>query len=97
MSESIGSYVITAEIWNALSICFCFFVWNQRRPNDIKTGDFFRYGENIGSESAISPFLRISFNNSELCDGKLSVSGFMDVIAGTFLAPLMGTDQRFMS
>lgn len=57
----------------------------------------FRYGEDIGSESAITPFLGISFNNSELRDGKLSVSGFMDVLAGTFLAPLMGTDQRFMS
>lgn len=57
----------------------------------------FRYGEDIGSESAITDFLGISFNNSELCDSKPSVSGFMDVIAGTFLAPLMGMDQRFMS
>ena len=47
----------------------------QRRQNGIKTG---RYGEDIGSESAITSFLGISFNNSELCDGKLSVSGFMD-------------------
>lgn len=28
--------------------------------------------------NAITSFLGISFNNSELCDGKLSVSGFMD-------------------
>lgn len=71
--------------------------WNQRRRNGIKRADFQIEGEYIGTERAITAFLGISFNNSELRDGKLSISGFMDVIAGAFLAPLMGTDQRFMS
>lgn len=66
------------------------------RQTGIKTADFQRRGGDVGPGSAITPFQRISFNNSELCDGKLSTSGFMDVIAATFLAPLIGTDQRFM-
>lgn len=68
--------------------------WNQRRQNGIKRADFQIEGEDRGTERAI---LGISFNNSELRDGKCSISGVMDVIAATFLAPLMGTDQRFMS
>lgn len=67
--------------------------WNQRRQNGIKRADF-QIEEDSGTERAITAFLGISFNNSELRDGKLSISGFMDVIAGAFL---MGTGQRFMS
>lgn len=54
--------------------------WNQRRRNGIKRADFQIEGEDSGTERAITAFLGISFNNSELRDGKLSISGFMDVI-----------------
>lgn len=98
MTKSIRCNVITAKkIFNAFCYGFWFIGWNQRRQNGIKRADFQMYGEDIGTERAITSFLAISFNNSELRDGKLSISGVMDVIAGTFLAPLMGTDQRLMS
>lgn len=51
--------------------------WNQRRRNGIKRADFQIEAEDSGSERAITAFLGISFNNSELRDGKLSISGFV--------------------